>query len=252
MTKETRSLTIPAEIRAKGDGFTMRGYAYRFGELSLDLGGFRERITPGAGMASLERNDVLATFNHDMNQVLGRRSSGTLRVGEDEAGGWYEVDLPNTTVGRDLAELLKRGDVKGSSFTFRVGRDGQRRAGTDPETGLPIREITEMDVAELGPVLNPAYPTTDAALRSIEAALGIALRAANPDDESAEGTEDPAGGPGEQDPETSTRDEPDEHRAARALFRALFTTGGKNHGRNDPERELHGAREGDERTPLAD
>ncbi|MEV8106094.1 HK97 family phage prohead protease [Streptomyces sp. NPDC088135] len=239
MTKETRSLSAPAEVRANGDATTMRGYAYRFGELSHDLGGFRERIAPGAGMASLERNDVIATFNHNVDGVLGRRSSGTLRVGEDDHGGWYEVDLPNTTTGRDLAELLKRGDVKGSSFTFRVGRGGQRRAGTDPETGLPIREITEMDVAELGPVLNPAYPTTDAALRSIEAVLGVALRAAKPDDEdrdeseedppdeSPESTDEPAGEPDEKDPaDEPEADEPDEHKDARALFRALITTGG--------------------------
>ncbi|CUW30071.1 HK97 family phage prohead protease [Streptomyces reticuli] len=243
---ETRSLTSPAEIRANGDGMTARGYAYRFNELSHDLGGFRERIAPGAGMASLERNDVIATFNHNVDQVLGRRSSGTLRVGEDEHGGWYEIDLPNTSTGRDLAELLKRGDVKGSSFTFRVARGGQHRAGTDPETGLPIREITQMDVAELGPVLNPAYPTTDAALRSIEAVLGVALRAAKPDDEdpdeseedtpdeSPESTDEPAGGPDEKDP----ADEPEEHKKARALVRALITTGGTTHGRNDPEREL--------------
>ncbi|WP_327254079.1 HK97 family phage prohead protease [Streptomyces sp. NBC_01244] len=250
MTTETRSLTSPAEIRAKGDGLTARGYAYRFNELSSDLGGFRERIAPGAGLASLERNDIVATFNHDVNNVLGRRSSGTLRVGEDDAGGWYEIDLPNTSVGRDLAELLKRGDVKGSSFTFRVGKGGQRRAGTDPETGLPVREITEMDVAELGPVLTPAYPTTDAALRSIGAVLGVELRAAKADDEepdeepdeSEETTDEPAGGP----------DEPEDHKNARALFRALITTGGITDGRNDPERELHGAREGDERTALAD
>ncbi|MFB7860596.1 HK97 family phage prohead protease [Streptomyces sp. NPDC056069] len=248
---ETRSLTSPAEIRANGDGMTARGYAYRFNELSHDLGGFRERIAPGAGMASLERNDVIATFNHNVDQVLGRRSSGTLRVGEDEHGGWYEIDLPNTSTGRDLAELLKRGDVKGSSFTFRVGRGGQRRAGTDPETGLPIREVTEMDVAELGPVLNPAYPTTDAALRSIEAVLGVALRAAKPDDEdpdeseedtpdeSPESTDKPAGGPDEKDPaDEPEEDEPEEHKKARALVRALITTGGTTHGRNDPEREL--------------
>ncbi|MEV7671002.1 HK97 family phage prohead protease [Streptomyces sp. NPDC088752] len=238
MTKETRSLSAPAEVRANGDTTTMRGYAYRFGELSHDLGGFRERIAPGAGMASLERNDVVATFNHNMDRVLGRRSSGTLRVGEDDHGGWYEIDLPNTTTGRDLAELLKRGDVKGSSFTFRVARSGQRRAGTDPETGLPIREITEMDVAELGPVLTPAYPTTDAALRSIGAVLGVELRAAKPDDEDPEKSEEddpeespedadgPAGGPEEKDPDEPEEDEPDKHKDARALFRALITTGG--------------------------
>ncbi|MFF4531437.1 HK97 family phage prohead protease [Streptomyces sp. NPDC001407] len=175
MKTERRNLARPAEVRADGDAVTMRGYAYRFNELSHNLGGFRERIIPGAGADSLRANDVLATFNHDMNNVLGRASSGTLRTGEDAEGGWYEIDLPNTTTGRDLAELLKRGDVRGSSFTFRVNDGGQRvHDELDEESGLPIREITSMAVVELGPVLNPAYPTTDAGLsRSIALALGI-------------------------------------------------------------------------------
>ncbi|WP_051819363.1 HK97 family phage prohead protease [Streptomyces sp. NRRL S-920] len=175
MTMERRNLTAPAEVRADGETVTMRGYAYRFNELSLNLGGFRERIVPGAGAASLRSNDVVATFNHDNNNALGRMSAGTLRTGEDAEGGWYEIDLPNTTVGRDLSELLKRGDVRGSSFTFRVNDGGQRvHDDLDEESGLPIREITSMDVMELGPVLNPAYPTTDAGLmRSIAQSLGI-------------------------------------------------------------------------------
>ncbi|MGW3073549.1 HK97 family phage prohead protease [Kitasatospora sp. NPDC001132] len=174
MTPERRSLSLPAEIRSEGDRLTMRGYAYRFNELSHDLGGFRERIIPGAGAASLDgARDVLATFNHDANYPLGRMSSGTLRAGEDGSGGWYEIDLPDTTTGRDVAELLRRGDVRGSSFTFRILGDGQRWADQDDtETGLPVREISGMDVLELGPVLNPAYPTTQASLRSLVELLG--------------------------------------------------------------------------------
>ncbi|QBZ73374.1 capsid maturation protease [Streptomyces phage Heather] len=164
----------PKERSAENGVIVMRGYAYRFNELSHDLGGFRERIVPGAGAPSLRQNDVIATFNHNVNALLGRTSADTLRVGEDREGGWYEIDLPDTTTGRDVAALLKRGDLRGSSFTFRVLDGGQRRSDEDdPETGLPVREITAMDVRELGPVVNPAYPTTQAALRSIEQALGI-------------------------------------------------------------------------------
>lgn len=181
MTPERRNLSVPAEVRADGDRTVMRGYAYRFNELSLDLGGFRERILPGAGATALAANDLVSTFNHDANHVLGRSSSGTLRVGEDAEGGWYEVDLPDTTTGRDLAVLLQRGDVRGSSFTFRVNSGGQRVADDpDDETGLPVREITSMDVMELGPVLNPAYPTTEASLRSVREWLDTQARTAEP------------------------------------------------------------------------
>lgn len=174
-TRERRIAIGTLEERSSDDGrISMRGYAYRFNELSQDLGGFRERIVPGAGAPSLRQNDVYATFNHNSSALLGRTSSGTLRVGEDREGGFYEIDLPDTTVGRDVAELLKRGDLKGSSFTFRVMDGGQRRADDDDtESGLPIREITAMDVSELGPVTNPAYLTTQASLRSVEEALSI-------------------------------------------------------------------------------
>ncbi|MFD7257826.1 HK97 family phage prohead protease [Streptomyces sp. NPDC059874] len=172
-TRELRFAASPLEERSSDDGrISMRGYAYRFNELSHDLGGFRERVVAGAGGPSLRQNDVYATFNHDTRSLLGRTSSGTLRVGEDREGGWYEIDLPDTTTGRDVAALLKRGDLAGSSFTFRVLDGGQRRADDDdPETGLPVREITAMDVIEVGPVVNPAYPTTQASLRSLPECL---------------------------------------------------------------------------------
>jgi HK97 family phage prohead protease len=182
-SRELRFASAPLEQRSSDDGrISMRGYAYRFNELSHDLGGFRERIVPGAGAPSLAKNDVFATFNHDTRSLLGRVSSGTLRVGEDRDGGWYEIDLPDTTVGRDVAELLKRGDLQGSSFTFRVNDGGQRRADADDaETGLPVREITGMDVIEVGPVVNPAYPTTDARLkRSIDEVLGLSAPVVEP------------------------------------------------------------------------
>ncbi|MEU2760446.1 HK97 family phage prohead protease [Streptomyces sp. NPDC007094] len=209
-TRELRVAVGALEERASDDGrISMRGYAYRFNELSQNLGGFRERIVPGAGAPSLRQNDVYATFNHNASALLGRTSSGTLRVGEDREGGFYEIDLPDTSVGRDVAELLKRGDLKGSSFTFRVLDGGQRRAEEDdPETGLPVREITAMDVSELGPVTNPAYLTTQASLRSIEEALSIGEFAPPASDEV-------------RDSQPASDDAPASHPDARALVRAL-------------------------------
>ncbi|MGW0135161.1 phage major capsid protein [Streptomyces sp. NPDC003299] len=145
------------------------GYAIRFNELSHDLGGFRERIVPSAWNPANNADDIYATLNHDTNQLLGRTASGTLRVSADAYGVLYEIDLPDTQVGRDVAELAKRGDLRGSSFTFRVLDGGQQTVDDyDPETGLPIREITSMSVMELGPVVNPAYPTTTAGARALE------------------------------------------------------------------------------------
>ncbi|MGW3075084.1 MULTISPECIES: HK97 family phage prohead protease [unclassified Kitasatospora] len=168
---QKRTAPFVVSIRSSGGVNTISGYAVRFGELSHDLGGFRERIDPAAWNPATDRSDVLATFNHNMDHVLGRRSSGTLRLAADATGIRYEIDVPNTQAGQDVAELIRRGDVIGSSFTFRVNPGGQKRASDDdPETGLPVRVITSMTVYELGPVTNPAYPTTTTSARSLDAA----------------------------------------------------------------------------------
>ena len=74
------------ELRADdGDG-TIQGYAAVFDSPSLNLGGFREIVRPGAFTQSVQRDDVRALFNHDPNFVLGRTKSGTLALLEDERG----------------------------------------------------------------------------------------------------------------------------------------------------------------------
>ncbi len=96
---ETRSGSAPVELRTVGGARKLSGYAIRFNELSGDLGGFVERIDPGAWSPDAATNDVVATFNHDANNVLGRLSAGTLRLFLDAQGVRYEIDLPNTQAG---------------------------------------------------------------------------------------------------------------------------------------------------------
>ncbi|MGC4951305.1 HK97 family phage prohead protease [Streptomyces sp. DT224] len=159
---QIRSAQHAVSYSTSGGARTLTGYAIRFNELSHDLGGFRERILPDAWDPGSANGDVIATFGHNTDQLLGRVSSGTLKLSRDAYGVRYSIDLPNTSVGHDVAELAARGDLAGSSFTFRVSDGGQRVAGEKSPDGLPIREITSMTVFELGPVVNPAYPTTGA------------------------------------------------------------------------------------------
>src|SRR3546814_8440445 len=122
-----RSVVWPWKLRAKGDsGQTIAGYAAIFGE-TADIGGyFRESIAKGAFAVSIASDDVRAYFDHDRGRVLGRSSTGTLRLKEDDKGLAVEIDLPDTSDGRDVATLIQRGDVSGMSFGFRVTRDEWR------------------------------------------------------------------------------------------------------------------------------
>src|ERR1035437_3165994 len=113
------------EIRKNSDGSrSISGYAATFGDLSQDLGGFREKIQPGAFSQSLKSNpDVLCLYGHDTNQILGRVSSGTLTIAEDEKGLRFTCNLPDTSTARDLIALMERGDVSQMSFGFAMVRD---------------------------------------------------------------------------------------------------------------------------------
>ena len=106
-----------------GEPLKIRGYAAVFNQLSERDLGFRERIMPGA-FKSLSGNDVRALVNHDPSQIIGRTKSGTLTMREDDHGLLVEISPPNTTLGRDAVESIKRGDLDQMSFAFQIVKDG--------------------------------------------------------------------------------------------------------------------------------
>ena len=163
---EKRSLILPVERRAGSDGKVMAaGYAAVFGE-AADIGGyFREVVARGAFTESLKTMDVRAYFGHDRNRVLGRVSAGTLRVKEDTKGLAVEIDLPDTTDGRDAAVSIERGDITGMSFSFTA-----LRQSWDETTDPPTRTLDEVEVHEVSITADPAYDGTSVAMRSLDQA----------------------------------------------------------------------------------
>ena len=148
-------------------GNRLVGYAAKYGMPSEDLGGFRERIAPGAFDQSIsESTDIRALLGHDSTLVLGRRSAGTLRLLSDEIGLRVEIDLPDTTYANDLKTLVMRGDVSQMSFGFLVRPGGDTWPG-EMDNGLPLRMLTAVDLREVSVVAMPAYPDTSVALRSM-------------------------------------------------------------------------------------
>jgi HK97 family phage prohead protease len=154
------------ELRVDGEADSPRivGHAAVFNSLSESLGGFREKIAPGAFAKTLG-GDVRALFNHDPNHVLGRTRAKTLRLAEDSKGLAVEIDPPDTEQARAVVEALRRGDVSQMSFGFRTVHDSWENL----PNGDVIRTLHEVELFDVSPVTFPAYAQTDAAVRSLEA-----------------------------------------------------------------------------------
>lgn len=156
--------------RREGQPARLRGHAAVFNSLSEDLGGFRERVLPGAFRDAIARDDVRALWNHDANFILGRNRSGTLSLAEDQTGLAIDCVLPDTQTIRDLvAAPIERGDVTQMSFAFSVMPDGQD--WSEDADGMMIRTLKALRLYDISPVVYPAYQATDVALRDMRSVM---------------------------------------------------------------------------------
>jgi uncharacterized protein len=124
--------------------------------------GVRERIAPGAFDRAIREDDVRGLFNHDPNHILGRNGAGTLRLSVDATGLRYEIDPPDTEIGRSVVAAIDRGDITGSSFGFVPDVTSFREEGEDT---IVVREAVRL--FDVSPVTFPAYAAASTGLRAV-------------------------------------------------------------------------------------
>lgn len=138
----------------------IEGYAIVFNSNSEDMG-FIETISPNAMDGVIGRSDVFALLNHDENRGILARSKygeGTLTLTVDDIGLRYEFEAPNTQLGDETLEMIKRGDIDGSSFAFTIAEGGEKWEKRD---GKYYRTISQIDrLFDVSPVYQPAYAAT--------------------------------------------------------------------------------------------
>ena len=131
-----------------------------FNSESRDLGGFTEVIAPSALEGVVAKSDILCLLNHNEDKgVLARSNKGTgsLTLEVDEKGLRYSFEAPNTSLGDELLEGLKRGDISASSFAFKVGED----KWTKRNDGSYLRTINTIErMFDVSPVYRAAYDAT--------------------------------------------------------------------------------------------
>lgn len=136
------------------------GYAVVFNSRASIGDFFDEQISPGAFKRALSENgDIRALFNHNWDKVIGRTKAKTLTLREDDKGLYFELELPNTSYARDLAESMERGDINQCSFSFNATKEDW-----DYNSDPALRTVIEADLYEISIVSIPAYDDTEAAL----------------------------------------------------------------------------------------
>lgn len=171
--REVRSLE--GEIKMVGDDRIVEGYAVVFNSRSNELwdfgeGSFVEVIERGAITPELvASSDVKALLYHNRERVLGRsnKGAGSLTLELDDHGLKYRFMAPRTADGDTAVELVKRGDISGSSFAFTVAHGGSRME--EQADGTILRTITKISgLYDITLTPDPAYSDTSVAVREMQ------------------------------------------------------------------------------------
>ena len=170
-----RRFTKKAKVEMRGDGENRYffGYAavfYRESEPGTEYRLYEdglERIKPGAFDRALnDGHDARGLYNHDSNHLLGRVSNDTCRLSVDAIGLRFEIPFNESDPDHQKVQAkIERGDLTGCSFAFsNVSADWEER-NADGKT-VQIRNITDLDLHDVGPVTYPAYEATEAGFRA--------------------------------------------------------------------------------------
>lgn len=167
INKEIRSFNIETNEK---DTRKVGGYAIVFNSLSVDLGGFREIISPDAITQDLiDNSDIIFNYNHDNNYMLGRsrRGEGTLTLRLDEVGLYFECELPNSPMGDNIRESIHRGDLSQCSFAFSIDTDDEGAESWEQREDGIYRTINRIaGLYDVSCVNFPAYEETSISERA--------------------------------------------------------------------------------------
>lgn len=178
--REVRTMTggrwqprLREAVEGEKESRTIEGYGAVFDEESVvlnDIEGlppYIEIIERGAVTEELLREmDIKMTLFHNREKILARwvKGEGTLNLSVDEIGVHYEFEAPQTVDGDTAIELVKRGDLNGSSFMFWIGKgDFTREKGKDGIYRHRIKRIRRID--DMTIAADPAYKATTVATR---------------------------------------------------------------------------------------
>jgi Escherichia/Staphylococcus phage prohead protease len=168
MKREIRFAGAALRASKSNGAMVITGRPAVYNSLSQDLGGFKEVLLPGCFDDSLSDQELYAAWNHDDSQIIGRVSAGTLEVDSDRIGLTMRCTLPNSPLGQNVYESIRRGDVKQMSFGMVVIEDRWDIASdNNGQQRFERRSISKANLFEVSPVTNPAYTASSVSARSL-------------------------------------------------------------------------------------
>lgn len=153
----------------------LEGYAIVFNRPSnvlYDKGSrkfFTETILPEAvDYDTISRSDILMLINHNKERMLARSrfGKGSLKLEIDDIGVRFSFDIPKTSDGDYIKEMVQRGDFSGCSFAF---TDEDVELSYDKDNHCAHRTVKKIkQLYDTSIVINPAYSATEVAIRQVE------------------------------------------------------------------------------------
>lgn len=170
---EHRNITTKISVRESANGNGEKeifGLAIPFDKPSLPIFeeedfAFIEYIDANAFDESINSDDeIMLLCSHEWNAPLARRSVGRLKITKESDGIYFTATPPDTTRTQDLLKDIESGNIQGNSFGFVVEADEWSK----DENGINIRKVLKGKLYEISTVVNPAYPDTTLAKRSLK------------------------------------------------------------------------------------
>lgn len=152
-----------ADYKASQDGKTITGHAIVYSKPTIIGGQFIESIAPGAITETIANDDIRALYNHNNDYILGRNTSGTLKLTEDSVGLMCVLSLADTGISDFVAKAIERQDIAGWSMGFYVIEESWK----DDGFSMPERTIVKMILTEVSICGDPAYLDTDISVRGV-------------------------------------------------------------------------------------
>lgn len=153
---------IRCELRSENDGRHISGKAISFDTQSNDIG-FIEILHRGCiSQELIDSSNIVFLYNHDYNQVIARanKGKGTLNIDLREDGVYFDLEVPNTTMGNDLLENIRLGNITQCSFGFRYANE-EGAYKDEKIDGVWYRNVYKIgELFDLSAVTYPAYDDT--------------------------------------------------------------------------------------------